>query len=676
MLFDLGYGLTALSYALFLLLLLTVKKAGLAKHFLVLATLVTLIWSLCHISYLDPSLGQEKILVYDAVRQLGWVIFLSACLRSSLQSFTAFFVNQHTLIALILPSIAIVLNITHILPNTSQFIIHTLIALQMLVMTELVYRQAGSSRWAFKPLVIFIAVMGTVDFVTYTNAIMLNTLSWDFFAARGYIFFAILPFLFIAVRRITHWGIEIFVSREVVLHSTLLMIAGVYLLLMGIIGYAVQYYGGDWSTGIQIAFSFIALVFLAALLLSQQVRSNVKVFITKHFYANQFDYRVEWVKLTKQLATLPNGIEDVYQKALEGWLASLGYSVGVLYKKKDTQMRIVAQSSDAQTYISDPMLDAFAAFLEKKCWIIDVDELAGKPEIYEALSMKSQIINECRYQLIIPMTTNDKIWGIMAMSSEPHNKRALNWELRDYISAVSEQITSYILNAESREALAENAKFDAFNKMSAFVVHDLKNVLAQVNLILSNAQQHKNNPEFIDDTFETLGHTKVRMDKMLKQLMQKNPESTTHVSKVNLTDIIERVIDEKCKSSAPIPILENKATIYAFIDAEKMSNILFHLINNAQQATSENGLVKIQAIEHDENILISIQDNGIGMTESFIQNRLFKPFETTKGNAGMGIGAYDAKVFIEEIGGALSVSSAPNQGTTFHITLPTGTWDV
>ena len=58
------------------------------------------------------------------------------------------------------------------------------------------------------------------------------------------------------------------------------------------------------------------------------------------------------------------------------------------------------------------------------------------------------------------------------------------------------------------------------------------------------------------------------------------------------------------------------------------------------------------------------------MSEQFIAERLFKPFDTTKGNAGMGIGAYDAKNFIEKVGGQLDVKSTEGQGTTFTLMLP------
>ena len=114
-----------------------------------------------------------------------------------------------------------------------------------------------------------------------------------------------------------------------------------------------------------------------------------------------------------------------------------------------------------------------------------------------------------------------KPWGFAVLASGDYEKISLNWEVKDYLTAVSEQVGTYMQHHEAAQVVAENAQFAAFNRMSAFVLHDLKNVLAQVDLILANAQQHKHNPEFIEDTFETLEHTKARMEKMLKQLTDK-----------------------------------------------------------------------------------------------------------------------------------------------------------
>jgi putative PEP-CTERM system histidine kinase len=250
--------------------------------------------------------------------------------------------------------------------------------------------------------------------------------------------------------------------------------------------------------------------------------------------------------------------------------------------------------------------------------------------------------------------------------------RELNWELRDYLNAVLAQVTNYVLHYEAAKIVAENAQFAAFNRMSAFVVHDLKNVMAQVDLILCNAQQHKHNPEFIDDTFETLEYTQARMQKMLKQVTDKQLITEQTQQAVDLSTILNIVINKKCATLQPFPQFSTATTQLVAANAEKLSNVFYHLISNAQQATPDNGSVAITVSDATTPgmIQIDIIDSGEGMTPEFIDHRLFKPFDTTKGNAGMGIGAYDAKQYIEEIGGKLTVQSRENLGSTFTLLLP------
>ena len=61
------------------------------------------------------------------------------------------------------------------------------------------------------------------------------------------------------------------------------------------------------------------------------------------------------------------------------------------------------------------------------------------------------------------------------------------------------------------------------------------------------------------------------------------------------------------------------------------------------------------------------------MEREFVQSRLFKPFDTTKGNAGMGIGAYEAEQYVRGLGGSIGVESTPGEGTEFSVFLPLST---
>ena len=65
-----------------------------------------------------------------------------------------------------------------------------------------------------------------------------------------------------------------------------------------------------------------------------------------------------------------------------------------------------------------------------------------------------------------------------------------------------------------------------------------------------------------------------------------------------------------------------------------------------------------------------VRDDGPGMDEQFVRESLFRPFHTTKGSKGMGIGAYESYQYLQELGGKINVESAPGRGTKVTILLP------
>lgn len=670
MLTIVGYAICAVGYALLLLLLLTVRKSGLAKYLLILATGATCIWAIGPFTF--SPMTTEQLLLFDNVKNLFWLLFLASCLKNHFKNIVEVIARVDTWVILALPIIAILLLFFGVHDKQGQFLLQTVIALEVLVLLEVIYRQSGDNGWALKPLILYLAATSIFDFVTFANALMVEYIHPNYLAARGYLYAALIPFLILSIRRVKNWGVEIYISREVVMHSTLLMVAGAYLLFMALVGYVVQYIGGEWGGAIQIVLISLSLVLLAALFLSLSFRTKIKVFITKHFFANQFDYRQEWLNLTHCLDRGdPDG--NVYATGLRGFTQALEYNAGSFIRVNNAAFEVLAdQNKPSLSENESKVLAEFCQFFHLKNWIIDIDELRIKPFLYEGLKVNHALLNDVSFQLVIPLYKDEQLWGLVIMQGDDNTSKRLNWELRDYLTAVTVQISNFIFHHQAAHQLAENAQFSAFTRMSAFVVHDLKNVLAQIDLILCNAEQHKDNPEFIEDTFETLHHTKARMDKMLIQLTEKNAPQESSEGVVNLAACIEQVIEQRCLSYQPKPEIELTEQIPVVLDQDKFANVIYHLVSNAQQATADDGyvIIKIDKAVDEQFMLINIVDNGSGMSEEFIRTRLFKPFDTTKGNAGMGIGAYDAKAYLEKIGGQLLVESQENKGSTFTLCIP------
>jgi putative PEP-CTERM system histidine kinase len=246
----------------------------------------------------------------------------------------------------------------------------------------------------------------------------------------------------------------------------------------------------------------------------------------------------------------------------------------------------------------------------------------------------------------------------------------LNWEIIDLLEIAGSQAASYLAQENAANALMVARQFESFNRMSTFVVHDLKNLVAQLSLMNANAEKHKDNPEFQQDMLETLNHSVQKMKLLLQKLSR--TENAEKPLPLAIDQVVRQAVALKSAFEPHPQLLVEEAGLQVVADRERLERVVGHLIQNAIEATPPDGNVMIRvgrASARADAIEIEIADTGEGMTEDFIRERLFKPFDSTK-SAGMGIGVFESREYITELGGALDVTSQPTLGTTFKVVLP------
>ena len=243
----------------------------------------------------------------------------------------------------------------------------------------------------------------------------------------------------------------------------------------------------------------------------------------------------------------------------------------------------------------------------------------------------------------------------------------VNWEVNDLLKTAGRQAASFLAQMQATEALLEVRKFDAFNRMSAFVVHDLKNVVTQLSLMMKNAKRLHNNPEFQQDMLMTVENSLDRMRQLMLQLREGATPPGTVVG-VDLEGIVRRIA-AVCAERGRALELEVSESVVTRGHAERIERIIGHMVQNAMDATDIDGRVWLKLARGKGQALIEVGDTGHGMTEEFVRERLFKPFQTTK-KAGMGIGAYESFQYVQELGGKIDVRSKVNRGTIVTMLLP------
>jgi len=203
--------------------------------------------------------------------------------------------------------------------------------------------------------------------------------------------------------------------------------------------------------------------------------------------------------------------------------------------------------------------------------------------------------------------------------------------------------------------------------MSAFVVHDLKNLVAQLALVVKNAERHRDNPEFQRDMLETVEHAVGRMNQLMLQLRT----GTSPMEKprpVDLGLVIGRIIESKGPRQSIID-LDAEANVRVLAHEDRIERVIGHMVQNALEATeATGGHVRLRVYTENTCAVVAIADDGAGMTEEFIREQLFHPFQTTKPQ-GMGIGMYESMQYVNSIGGRIAVESSPDAGTRFDVYL-------
>ncbi|MAD74830.1 MAG: PEP-CTERM system histidine kinase PrsK [Rheinheimera sp.] len=662
---KIGFVLAAVAYLFFFGLLLTTKVTNLPKYLLLALSFTSFCWAVFYSWSSALPFTSLSSHVIEITKNGMLLLFLFAALSQASNTLSQFIRQPHVYGLLICLISWGVISSSSLLSASNMFTGNLAICILQLALLEALYRRSGEAKWQYKPLVLALTITTLYDFALLAESALFGRIDDQIWFARGFVYSAMLPLMIIAVRRIKAWGINVYISRDIVLQSSLVLGAGVYLCLLAITGFYIRYFGGNWSNLIQATFIILGIAILIFLILSGTLRRKLKVFIEKHFFANKFDYREKWLRLTRSLQKIDiTGPEDHYKSLLQAWLNSISYSRGAIIRFKGNDIVTLAlQQRHELNSDEQQLIAAYQQFFSSRNWLVDLTDNTD-PFVRSVIADKVLDI-----QLIIPIHTKGALWGVCVMNAPAVNKLRLNWELRDFLSLVSEQISSQLLLMQASQTLSENAQFIAFSRMSAFVVHDLKNVKAQIDLILKNATKHRNNPEFIDDSFSTLAAMQQRLQNMLSQLTNKRADQQTD-SLVSVGRLVQDVIDNRCAVKKPVPSLVIEQDCTVFIDKDRFGSVLYHLIDNAQHATEADGAVAVTVTESQGQLQLRITDTGCGMTESFIQNRLFKAFDSTKGNAGMGIGAHDALHFVEQQGGQLSVNSVPGQGTTFTLLLP------
>ena len=670
-----SYALGFVAYLVLGGLLLTGWRGRMQGGLLVLAVFVTLLWCGLNAIFAGWDFPSTRLLqATELLHLVAWVIFLHGLLKSAQKRIGLVTLLIYVLAAIMLIVPLIIPYFSALLPQEEittkyYFLGYVLLSVGGLFLIENLYRNTRpEQRWGIKFLCLGVGGMFAYDFFMYAQALLFNQLDLNLWAARGAVFMLVAPLIGVAVARNPDWSVDVFISRDAAAHTATLLFAGCYLLFMAAAGYYIREFGGDWGVVLQTVFLFGAGVVLTALLFSGQLRARIKVFLSKHFFRHRYDYREQWLRFTNALSlckqeTLP------YECVVRAIAEVVDSSGGLLWlRRKDGSFEQAAHwgvsGGEAEILPADNTL---AWFLKERGWVINLEEYQADPEFYSYLELPGWVMDLPRAWLIVPLLDQGELLGFMVVT-RPRANMPFNWELRDLVKTTACQAASHLAQLEAMQALAEARQFEGFHRLSAFVLHDIKNLVAQQSLLIGVASEHKHKPEFIDDAVDIMEHSVAKMQRLM-QLLRTGVSGSKPMT-TNLVMIVRNAVNN-CAGGRPVPDFECELEeMWLTMEGDRMTSVIENLIQNAKDATADDGTVTVSLDCKGNNVEIIIEDNGCGMDAAFIRERLFQPFYTTKGDTGMGIGAYECKEYINSLGGEIQIESEPGGGTRMHVILP------
>lgn len=669
------YASGSIAFAALFVVCVYLWQTRAASYSLAVAALVSALWQAAiALSYYHLPLQRSELLAIEILRYGTWIFTLFTALKfvsgQSLPTRFAAFFHAAWIGALLGLGALKLFGLT--LAENTDLLVWTSLILSILtfIAVEQLYKNSSELRLSKLWSLIAAGIFG-YDIYLFSNSLVFDHIDTRLWQARGVINAAAALILIagsLALSRHARHKSRLAISRPMAFYTTSMTVAGSFLALMAVGGYYVQLYGGNWGTIIQVLVLFLAILAIAIVFVSRTIRSRLNVWINKNFFRHKYDYREEWLQLINYLSRTPD-VEDFYCRSITAVASIFRSACGALWIQQGHQFVPVSTLNMTlpEADLTEDTNSPFCSTLRAQEWVF-APHSSGRHDVEMNEVLPDWIRRIPNIWLVLPLLIESDLIGFMVLTRPDQNRDAqLSWEDLDLLKNVGRQVASYLDRHLAAEVIAESRQFDTFNKLTAFIMHDLKNLIAQQALVVENAAKHKENPAFVEDAINTIENSVARMSTLLNKLRHNEPAELRALE-------VHKVLVEatrKCQDHKPAPSLrlENDDLIVN-ADPDQLVMTLMHLIKNAQEATPNNGFIDVTLRREGNNAIISIEDNGEGMNEEFIRNQLFKPFVTTKSGKGMGIGVYQAKEFVTAMGGHLSVESRPGVGSTFTLTLP------
>jgi putative PEP-CTERM system histidine kinase len=544
----------------------------------------------------------------------------------------------------------------------------------VLMNLEGTYRAAvGTMLWRIKFMILGLGVIFAVRAYASSQVLLFHAVNLSLEAVTATAMLLGGMLILRSLFRAGNFNTDVYPSQSALHNSLTILLAGAYLLIVGVFAKLVVWFGGDTSFTLKAFVLLVILVLLAIVLLSDRVRLHTRRFVSRHFQRPLYDYRSVWRRFTEETASCvkPAELCQAAVKLVTDIFQALSVTIWLVDDKRENF--VFATSTFLSETKAKDLKPQSAEAMEVICALekhTDPIDLDASKEGWTAV-LKRCHPDEFRKggnRVCVPMMSSGEVLGLIILGDRVGGV-SFSWQDFDLLKCVADQVAAGLLNAQLSQRLLQAKEMEAFQTMSAFFVHDLKNTTSTLNLMLKNLPVHFNDPEFRADALRGIAKTVEHINRLIGRLSLLRHELQIKPVESDLNEVVARAL-AGWEEAAGVSLIKSLGALPKIpLDQEQMLKVVTNLVLNAREAVLPDGEVRIETAQSSGWVILTVSDNGCGMAPEFLSRSLFRPFQTTKKN-GLGIGLFQSKMIVEAHNGRVQVESQPGKGTTFRIILP------
>lgn len=559
-------------------------------------------------------------------------------------------------------------------PSKALNVLLLIATVLILLNLESTFRSAvGTMRWRIKFLVLGLGVVFGAQLYTRSQDLVFSGHNLALTNIENGALLIGCTLMALAYLRSGFAEIDVYPSHAVLKSTVTVLLAGGYLFVVGVLAQIIAVLGGAGNFQAQAFLVLLGIVVLAVLLLSDRLRQRIQIFVSRHFKRAQHDFRKVWTQYAQRMSTVLDQprLCATAAKLMSETFNILSVTIWLVEERKQRLLFGASTShSQRETGDSNPSSTASSLILKGLHEQRDPFDLESKTQDWaEALRQvtPSQFPHGGN-RICLPLSAGDCLLGVATLADRvdgiPYSVEEL-----DLLKCIGEQIASGLLNLRLTEELVLAKELEAFQTMSAFFVHDLKNTASTLSLMLQNLPVHFGDPAFREDALSGIANTVNRINDLSGRLGVFRHKLELKYAAFDLNQLVVDALENWSGISEVELVQELHPLPKLVADREQLHSVLTNLLLNARDAVGARGQIRVETDQRDSLAVLSVADNGCGMSPEFVNDSLFRPFHTTK-KKGVGIGMFQSKMIVEAHHGNIQVESEPGKGSTFRVTLP------